>query len=117
MSGMRSEIVELENRIEAAAEAAERCRKMVRAGKVAATFGGVVFVLVLSGLLRLGLEVVLIAIGAALGGIVLSGSSKRTRDELLARMAADETQRAALIAGLALRDLETSDATGPLGPA
>jgi hypothetical protein len=106
MSGVRGEIANLETRIEAAAEAAERCRKMVAAGKVASGCGALLFVLALSGLVRLGPEAILIAIGAALGGFVLSGSSKRTRDELLARIAADEAERAALIAGLDLHEVE-----------
>jgi hypothetical protein len=106
MSGAQSEIANLETRIEAAAEAAERCRKMVTAGKAAAGCGALLFVLALSGVLRLGPESILIGIGAALGGFVLSGSSKRTRDELLARIADDEAERAALIASLDLHEVE-----------
>jgi hypothetical protein len=109
MSDLHRAIVNLEARIDAMAEAAERCRKTTAAGKIAAVLGAACFVLAVSGLLRLGLEAVLIAIGAALGGIVLSGSSKRTREELLARIAADEGERAALIAQLDLADAGVGD--------
>ena len=106
-AGGQGEIADLEARIEAALDAAERCRKTVTAAKAAVLLGTLLLLAGLSGFLRLGLEAILIGIGAALGGIVLSGSSERTRQDLLARAAMDEARRATLIASLDLHEIAT----------
>jgi hypothetical protein len=107
MADGQGEIADLEVRIEAALDGAEKCRKTVTAAKAAALFGSLLLLAGLFGLFRLGLEAILIGIGAALGGIVLSGSSERTRQDLLARAAEDEARRATLIASLDLHEIAT----------
>jgi len=64
------EISELEARIEALAEAAERCRKFILASKAAIAGGAVLLLVAMLGLFDAGQSAALGSIALMLGGIV-----------------------------------------------
>ena len=97
------EISEIEARIEALAEVAERCRKFILASK-AAIAGGVALLLVaVLGLFEAGLSAFLGSIALILGGIVSLGSNISTLRQTGAAISAAEARRSELIGGIDLR--------------
>jgi hypothetical protein len=91
------EISEIEERIEALAEDAERCRKFILASKVAIA-GGVALLLVsILGLFGAGLTTFLGSIALMLGGIVSLGSNISTLRQTDAAIHAAEELRSRLI--------------------
>ena len=97
------EISEIEARIEALAEAAERCRKFILASK-AAIAGGVALLLVaLLGLFGAGQSAALGSIALMLGGIVSFGSNVSTLRQTEAAISTAEALRSDLIGGIDLR--------------
>jgi hypothetical protein len=99
----REEIAELEERIEALAEALERCRKFALAAKIAIIFGGLLTAATLLGVLTFTPTAMLGGVAALLGGIVVYGSNASTSDELTKSLRGAEARRAALIGGLDIR--------------
>jgi hypothetical protein len=96
------EIAELEARIEALAEIAERCRKFILASK-AAVAGGVALLLVaLLGLFGAGGSAALGSIALVLGAIVSLGSNVSTLRQTEAAINAAEARRSDLISGIDL---------------
>jgi hypothetical protein len=97
------EISEIEARIEALAEAAERCRKFILASK-AAIAGGVALLLVaLLGLFGAAQSAALGSIALILGGIVSLGSNVSTLRQTEAAIATAEALRSDLIGEIDLR--------------
>jgi hypothetical protein len=97
------EISEIEARIEALAEEAERSRKFILASK-AAVAGGVVLMLVaMLGLLGMGASSALGSIALLLGGIVSLGSNVSTLRQTDAAIGAAEARRSELIGEIDLR--------------
>ena len=97
------EISEIEARIEALAEAAERCRKFILASK-AAIAGGVALLLVaMLGLFGAGQSAALGSIALMLGGIVSFGSNVSTLRQTEAAISTAEALRSDLIGGIDLR--------------
>jgi hypothetical protein len=97
------EISDIEARIEALAEAAERCRKFILASK-AAIGGGVALLLVaLLGLFGVGQSAALGSIALMLGGIVSFGSNVSTLRQTEAAIARAEARRSHLIGEIDLR--------------
>jgi hypothetical protein len=97
------EITDIEARIEALAEAAERCRKFILASK-AAIAGGVALLLVaLLGLFEAGQSAALGSIALILGGIVSLGSNVSTLQQTEAAIGKAEALRSELIGGIDLR--------------
>ena len=97
------EISEIEARIDALAEAAERCRKFILASK-AAIAGGVVLLLVaMLGLFGAGQSAALGSIALMLGGIVSFGSNVSTLRQTEAAISTAEALRSDLIGGIDLR--------------
>ena len=97
------EISDIEARIEALAEAAERCRKFILASK-AAIVGGVLLLLVaMLGLFGAGQSAALGSIALMLGGIVSFGSNVSTLRQTEAAISAAEALRSNLIGGINLR--------------
>jgi len=91
------EIADIEARIEALAEEAERSRKFILASK-AAIGGGVVLLLVaMLGLFGTGVTSALGSIALLLGGIVSLGSNVSTLRQKEAFISAAEARRSALI--------------------
>jgi Flp pilus assembly protein TadB len=100
----RDEIARLEREIEALAETAERCRKMIRAARIAIMAGGVGVVMALTGIVALDPTVWIMAVAAVIGGIVMLGSTAATARQTAAAIATAEARRAGLIGGITLRD-------------
>jgi hypothetical protein len=76
--------------------------------KLAFAAGGMLLPLIVLGLLRFGPVGLLAAITAAIGGIVVFGSTKSTRDGLLTRIKSLEERRAEMIDGLRLQQVSLS---------
>jgi hypothetical protein len=102
-SDARQEIADLEDAIEELSESAERCRKIIRASKLAAGLGGVLVPITMAGFLTLPPLALIAGISAAVGGVALIGSTSSTLDELTASIRDFEARRDALIDHLSLR--------------
>jgi hypothetical protein len=72
------------------------------AARIAAAGGGIVLVALLFGALRFDPAVMMAAVAALLGGLVLWGSNRSTAAEAADEMAKAEARRAALIGSLEL---------------
>ena len=97
------EISEIEARIEALAEIAERCRKFILASKIAIAGGGALLLVVILGLFGAGLVALLGSIALGLGGIVSLGSNLSTLRETEADISDAEAIRSELISRIDLR--------------
>ena len=100
----RDAIARLEAEIEEAAEAAERCRKFILAGKLSIAIGAVWLLAIALGTLS-GPGSLAGATAAFLGGIVVFGSNTMTARQIAARIQAMGQARAQLIDGIALRPI------------
>ena len=96
------EISDIEDRIEALAKAAERCRKFILASKIAIAGGAVLLLVVILGVLGTS-EAALGSIALILGGIVSLGSNISTLQQTEAAVCEAEAHRARLIGGFELR--------------
>jgi len=99
----RDEIERLEAQIEGLAAKIENCRKFILAGRIAAGVGGVLLVALLLGAIRFDLQLMMLAMAALLGGIVVWGSNGSTANEAANELAAAEANRKALIGLIDLR--------------
>jgi hypothetical protein len=97
------EISEIEARIEALAEVAERCRKFIMASKAAIAGGAVLLLVALLGLFGAGQSAALGSIAMILGGIVSLGSNVSTLQQTEAAIGKAEARRSELIGGIELR--------------
>jgi hypothetical protein len=97
------EIPEIEERIEALAEDAERCRKFILASKIAIAGGAALLLSTILGLFGAGLSAFLGSIALILGGIVSFGSNVSTLRQTDAAIDAAEALRARLIGKIDLR--------------
>jgi hypothetical protein len=97
------EIVRLEAQIEVLAARIESCRKFILAGRIAAAVGGVLLIALLIGAIRFDLQLMMLAMAALLGGIVVWGSNGSTANEAKSELAAAEANRKALIGLIDLR--------------
>ena len=97
------EISDIEARIEALAEIAERCRKYILASKLAIGGGAALLLITILGLLGMGQTAALGSIALVLGGIVSLGSNVSTLRQTDEAIAAAEARRAALIGTIDLR--------------
>jgi hypothetical protein len=101
----RQNVADLESEIERLSDAAERCRKIMMAARLAIAAGALLLVITAPDLFRVGPAALVAAISVVLSGIVVLGSNKSTRDELMAAIQVHEAQRAEVIDGLRLRDV------------
>jgi len=97
------EISALEERIEALAEIAERCRKFILASRIAIASGLALLLVTVLGLFGAGQVAALGSIAMVLGGIVSLGSNLSTLRQTDAAIAAAEALRSELIGGIDLR--------------
>jgi hypothetical protein len=97
------EISELEARIEALAEIAERCRKLILASKLAIAGGFALLLAVILGLFGAAQVSALGSIALVLGGIVSLGSNLGTLRQTVAAISDAEAIRSELIGGINLR--------------
>src|SRR5215204_3150977 len=105
MPDLHDEIAELEAKIDDLSSAAERCRKITLAAKAVMIAGGLLLLVILTGLVQFGPAALVAAITAILGGITLFGSNQSTRAEIAARIRAHEVRRAELIGGVELQSI------------
>jgi hypothetical protein len=108
------EIADLEERIVALAEAAERCRKFILASKAAIGGGVILLVIALLGLFGAGQSAALGSIALMLGGIVSLGSNISTLRQTQAAIGKADALRTELIGTIDLR--EVRDAPVKLAP-
>jgi len=99
----REEIVRLEAQIEALAARIESCRKFILAARIAVAGSGILLVALLLGAIRFDLQLMMLAMAALLGGIVVWGSNGSTAKEAENELAAAEANRKALIGVIDLR--------------
>jgi hypothetical protein len=97
------EIFEIEARIEALAEIAERCRKFILASKIAIVGGGALLLITILGLFGTGQVTALGSIALVLGGIVSLGSNVSTLRQTDTAISAAEVLRSQLISRIELR--------------
>lgn len=97
------EIERLEAQIDELAARLESCRKFILVARIAVVAGAVLLAVVLLGLLSFDPRLLLAAITALLGGIVMWGSNHSTAEEAAKELAAAEAERASLIGSIALR--------------
>jgi cell division septum initiation protein DivIVA len=100
---LRDEISELETRIEKLADSLERCRKMIRVSKLSIAIGAILLFATIVGLLGFVPLIMILAVAAVLGGIVMFGSTTTTAKETAAAMRQAEMRRAQLIGKIDLR--------------
>jgi hypothetical protein len=96
------EIAEIEARIEALAEVAGRCRRIILASKVAIAGGIALLLVAMLGLFGAGVSTALGSIALTLGGIVSLGSNISTLRQTEAAISAAEVRRSDLISGIDL---------------
>jgi hypothetical protein len=94
------EISEIEARIEALAESAERCRKFILASRIAIAGGVSLLLLMTLGLFGAGAFALLGSIALILGGIVSLGSNISTLRQIEAAVSRAEALRSELIGGI-----------------
>ena len=98
------EIERLELQIDELREAIERSRRFALAGRASVIAGPALLVAILIGLVAFTPARTVFALALAIGGMVLSGSSRATTDELRRALARVEAERNAAIDGLELVD-------------
>ena len=103
---LTDEISDIEDRIEALAEIAERCRKYILASKIAIGSGAALLLVTILGLLGMGQTAALGSIALILGGIVSLGSNVSTLRQTDDAIRAAEALRAQLIGRINLRVVE-----------
>jgi membrane glycosyltransferase len=104
----RDDIARIEARIEELGEAIERCRKLSFAAKLAIGAGSIWLALTLLGLVPFVFSMVVAAMAAAIGGIVLLGSNATTWQQTESALRASEALRAELIGRREMRVVEDS---------
>ena len=97
------DISQLEARIEALAEIAERCRKIILASKAAIAGGFALLLVMMLGLFGSSQVAALGSIALVLGGIVSLGSNVSTLRQTEAAISAAEALRTDLIGRIDLR--------------
>jgi hypothetical protein len=97
------DISDIEDRIEALAEIAERCRKFILASKVAIASGLALLLVTMLGFFGAGQVAALGSIALVLGGIVSLGSNLSTLRQTEAAIGDAEAIRSELIGAIDLR--------------
>jgi hypothetical protein len=96
------EIETLELRIEELREAIERSRRLMLAGQASAVVGPAMFVCFTLGLIDFTPVRMIVGIVLAIGGVVLTGSSKASTEQLRLSLKRTEEERSAAIDALDL---------------
>lgn len=98
-----ADIARLEEHIEGLRESIARCRKIALAAKLMIAAGAVWLALTLLWLIPFITTIVIAAIAAVIGGIVLAGSNSTTWQQTEAALRASEAMRAEMIGKMELR--------------
>jgi hypothetical protein len=102
----RDDIALIEERIEALTESIERCRKISLAAKIAIAAGTAWIVLTLLWVIPFIPYIVVAAMAAVIGGIVLLGSNSTTWKQTEAALQASEAMRVDMIERMEMRVVE-----------
>jgi hypothetical protein len=100
---LQDQILHLEAQIEQLADVIERCRKIILMSKVAIAVGGALILAIIIGAVGFDPTVMIGALAAVIGGIVVFGSNTTTLKQTTTDMKAAEVHRAELINRLDLR--------------
>jgi len=114
---LREQIEQLEARIEALAETAERCRKIILFAKAAIVAGALVVAVFVLGPVRFDPAVMIGGIAAVIGGIVMRGSNRTTMEQTVHAMQSAGTLRDELIGRIELRTVSTRQPNDAFGSA
>jgi hypothetical protein len=109
---LRDQIARIEADIEHLAQALERCRKAMLLSKVAIAAGGILILAYFVGAMRFDHTIMIGALAAIIGGVVVFGSNSSTSTQTMAALKAAETQRAKLIDMIDLRAVGVSRGGG-----
>src|ERR1700756_3115065 len=101
--GLRGQIVRLEARIDELSDRIESCQKFILAARIALVAGAILLAGTMFGAIRFDPRIVLGALAALLGGIVVWGSNGSTAKEAAAALAEAEADRAVLIGRIDLQ--------------
>jgi hypothetical protein len=93
----RDQIARIESDIEQLAEGLDRCRKAMALSKVAIAAGGVWILAYFLGAIGSDPAILIGALAAIIGGVVVFGSNLTTSKQIAASINAAEAQRAKLI--------------------
>ena len=96
------EIETLELRIEELREAIERSRRLMLAGQASAVVGPAMFVCFVLGLIDFSPVRMIVGIALAIGGLVLTGSSRASTQQLMLSLKRTEEERSGAIDTLEL---------------
>ena len=99
------QIEQLEIRIEGLREAIERSRRLMLAGQACAVAGPAMFVCFMLGLIDFTPVRMIVGIALAIGGVVLTGSSRASTEQLMLSLKRTEEERSAAIDALELVQL------------
>jgi hypothetical protein len=94
---LRDQIARLESDIEQLADGLDRCRKAMLLSKVAIVAGGALMLVYFLGAIGFDPAILIGALAAVVGGIVVYGSNSTTAKQTMAAMKEAESQRAKLI--------------------
>jgi hypothetical protein len=103
---VRKQIVALEAQIERLAAIVESCRKVILISKAFTAVGGILMLAMTIGIVRFDPMIMIGALTAVIGGIVLLGSNWSTSQQSTAALKAAEAQRAELISKIDLQVVE-----------
>ncbi len=99
---MASDIADIERQIEELAAAVDRGARFVRAGQASVAFGVALLAGLTTGVLAFNPVAMVAGFALAIGGVVLTGSSKSSLDELKTALGEAEALRKSSIDGLRL---------------
>lgn len=97
-------IERLEAQIEELREAIERSRRLTMAGRACAVVGPALIVCLMLGLVTFTPVRMIVALSLAIGGVVLTGSSRASTEQLELSLKQAEKERRAAIDGLDLAE-------------
>ena len=106
MDDSHDDIARVEDRIEALAEAIERCRKISFAARIAIGAGAIWLALTLLGLVTFVPYLAVASLAAVIGGVVLLGSNATTWAQHQESLRDSEAMRAGMIGNLEMRVVE-----------
>jgi hypothetical protein len=95
--GLRVQIARIEADIDQLAKTLDRCRKAMLLSKVTIAAGAIWFLGYFLGAIKFDPTLMVGAIAATIGGVVILGSNSSTSQETIAAMKAAETERDELI--------------------
>jgi hypothetical protein len=108
-----ADIARIEEHIAALCDSIVRCRKLALAAKILIAAGATWLALTLFGLVHFVPFMLIAAMAAVIGGIVLAGSNATTWAQIEARLHNSETMRADLIEQLEMRLIGQGGGTPP----